>query len=128
MRYKTRKSFMMKLALSIIALSIVGLVAMFVIVNTIVRSTIYNNVIGVAHGDVRAISMEIDAWFNTSNHIVNNLSRLLPGLGIDSIKPISDELFSHKLADRIVKGYTYLMPFYDYFITLDYDPDPDKEV
>ncbi|MDR2903662.1 MAG: DUF2461 domain-containing protein [Clostridiales bacterium] len=33
-----------------------------------------------------------------------------------------NELFSADLADRIVKGYTFLMPFYDYFITLDSDP------
>jgi len=24
------------------------------------------------------------------------------------------------------EGYTFLMPFYDYFITMDSDPDPDK--
>jgi len=37
------------------------------------------------------------------------------------------ELFSPELADRLVSGYRFLMPFYDYFITLDSDPDP-KEV
>ena len=35
-----------------------------------------------------------------------------------------NELFSPKLAERIVKGYQFLMPFYDYFITLDSDPAP----
>jgi len=39
---------------------------------------------------------------------------------------ISEELFSRNIVDRIVKGYTFLMPLYDYFITLDSDPDPDK--
>jgi len=38
-----------------------------------------------------------------------------------------EELFSSELADRLVKGYQFLMPFYDYFITLDSEPDP-KEV
>ena len=38
----------------------------------------------------------------------------------------SEELFSPKLADRIVKGYEFLMPLYDYFITLDADPHPDE--
>jgi len=33
------------------------------------------------------------------------------------------ELFSPTLADRLVKGYKFLLPFYDYFITLDSDPD-----
>jgi uncharacterized protein (TIGR02453 family) len=35
-----------------------------------------------------------------------------------------DELYSRDLADRLVKGYTFLMPFYAYLITLDSDPDP----
>ena len=35
-----------------------------------------------------------------------------------------EELFSPELANRIVGGYQFLMPFYDYFITLDLDPDP----
>ena len=34
------------------------------------------------------------------------------------------ELFSSELVDRLVSGYRFLMPFYDYFITLDADPDP----
>jgi len=35
-----------------------------------------------------------------------------------------EELFSRELADRLVNGYQSLMPFYDYFITLDSDPEP----
>jgi len=35
-----------------------------------------------------------------------------------------NELFSPELATRLVNGYKFLMPFYDYFITLDSDPDP----
>jgi len=35
-----------------------------------------------------------------------------------------DELYSHELVDRLVSGYKFLMPFYDYFVTLDSDPDP----
>jgi len=42
-------------------------------------------------------------------------------------QPISEELFSRDLVDRLVAGFTFLMPLYDYFITLDYDPEPDKE-
>ena len=41
-------------------------------------------------------------------------------------QPIGEELFSRDIADRLITGYTFLMPFYDYFITLDSDPDPDK--
>jgi len=35
-----------------------------------------------------------------------------------------DELLSPALVDRLVSGYQFLMPFYDYLITLDSDPDP----
>ncbi|MCL2842073.1 MAG: DUF2461 domain-containing protein [Oscillospiraceae bacterium] len=35
-----------------------------------------------------------------------------------------EELFSAKLADRLVSGYQFLMPFYDYVVTLDADPEP----
>ena len=35
-----------------------------------------------------------------------------------------EELYSHDLVDRLVSGYKLLMPFYDYFVTLDSDPDP----
>ena len=37
---------------------------------------------------------------------------------------ISEALFTPQLVDRIVAGYQFLMPFYDYFISLDSDPDP----
>lgn len=36
----------------------------------------------------------------------------------------SDELFSSELTNRLVEGYSFLMPLYDYFITLDSDPTP----
>jgi len=36
----------------------------------------------------------------------------------------SPELFSRELADRLVSGYAFLMPLYDYFVTLDSDPTP----
>ena len=35
-----------------------------------------------------------------------------------------DELYSPELSNRLANGYKFLMPFYDYFITLDSDPDP----
>ena len=35
-----------------------------------------------------------------------------------------EELYSRDLVDRLISGYKFLMPFYDYFITLDSDPDP----
>lgn len=39
--------------------------------------------------------------------------------------PNGTELFSPELADRLVSGFELLMPLYDYFVTLDSDPDPE---
>ena len=41
-------------------------------------------------------------------------------------QPNGEELYSPELAERLVSGYKYLMTFYDYFITLDSDPNPDE--
>jgi len=38
-------------------------------------------------------------------------------------QPINDELFSRALVDRLVAGYKFLMPFYDYFASLDSELD-----
>lgn len=37
---------------------------------------------------------------------------------------LTDELFSRELVDRLKAGFEMLLPFYDYFVTLDGDPDP----
>ena len=50
------------------------------------------------------------AWYNKKT------------LSLIHTQKIGDALFSPELTDRIVKGYSFLMPFYDYFITLDSDP------
>ena len=35
-----------------------------------------------------------------------------------------EELFSDDFKIRLIRGYTFLMPYYDYFVTLDSDPSP----
>ena len=37
---------------------------------------------------------------------------------------LEEALFSRDLVDRLKKGYDFLLPYYDYFITLDSDSDP----
>ena len=37
---------------------------------------------------------------------------------------LTEELFSRQLVDRLQKGYAFLLPYYDYFVTLEGDPDP----
>ncbi|MCL2539326.1 MAG: DUF2461 domain-containing protein, partial [Oscillospiraceae bacterium] len=39
--------------------------------------------------------------------------------------PNGAELFSPQLTERLITGFMSLMPYYDYFITLDLDPAPD---
>jgi len=40
------------------------------------------------------------------------------------IQQNGEELFSPKLVDKLASGYEFLMPLYDYFVTLDSDPEP----
>jgi len=54
---------------------------------------------------------DLEAWYNKKT------------IALIHDQPITEELFSRDLVERIVKGYTFLMPFYNYFITLDSDPD-----
>lgn len=37
---------------------------------------------------------------------------------------LTDELFSRDIVERLKQGYAFLLPWYDYFVTLDGDPDP----
>jgi len=37
---------------------------------------------------------------------------------------LTEELFSREIVDRLKAGYEFLLPYYDYFVTLDSDPDP----
>ena len=37
---------------------------------------------------------------------------------------LTEELFSREVIGRLKDGYRFLLPYYDYFITLDGDPDP----
>jgi len=40
---------------------------------------------------------------------------------------LTEELFSRAIVDRLKRGFEFLLPYYDYFVTLDGDPDPRKE-
>lgn len=37
---------------------------------------------------------------------------------------LTENLFSRKILERILRGYDFLIPYYQYFATLDGDPDP----
>ena len=38
---------------------------------------------------------------------------------------LTEELFSRDVVDRIKTGYEFLLPYYDYFLTLPSDPEPE---
>ena len=37
---------------------------------------------------------------------------------------LTEELFSRRLVERLKSGFAFLLPYYDYFVTLSGDPDP----
>ena len=37
---------------------------------------------------------------------------------------LTEELFSREIVERLKKGFDFLLPYYDYFVTLEGDPDP----
>ena len=39
---------------------------------------------------------------------------------------LTEELFSRAIVDRLKQGFEFLLPYYDYFVTLDGDPDPSQ--
>ena len=41
---------------------------------------------------------------------------------------LTEELFSREIVDRLKQGYEFLLPYYDYFVTLDGDRDPREEL
>jgi len=60
----------------------------------------------------QSTSQKLAEWYNKKSLVLVHEQRH------------GDELFSPALADRLVEGCRFLMPFYDYFITLDSDPEP----
>ena len=52
------------------------------------------------------------AWYNKKS------------LTVGHEEPLSELLYTPELADRLAEGFTFLMPYYDYFSTLWADPDP----
>ena len=43
---------------------------------------------------------------------------------IGHYEKLDEILFSRALVDRLKTGFAFLLPYYDYFVTLDGDPDP----
>ena len=46
-------------------------------------------------------------------------------ISITHEEKLTEELFSRDVVDRIKTGYAFLLPYYDYFLTLPSDPEPE---
>ena len=77
-----------KLLLGIVLLSALGLVVAFGIVNTVVRSIVYDNVMESNHLYRVVLAQEMDAWFEVGNNIVEVLSEVLPHAERDQVMDI----------------------------------------
>ena len=59
-----------------------------------------------------APSPELEPWYRAKYFSIGHEEKL------------TEELFSREIVERLKQGYAFLLPYYDYFITLDGDPDP----
>ncbi len=59
-----------------------------------------------------APSKLLEPWYRARSFTICHSDRL------------TDELFSRDIVDHLKRDFTFLLPYYDYFVTLDGDPDP----
>ena len=62
-----------------------------------------------------APSKLLEPWYRTKSFSICHEDKL------------TDEVFSRDIVDRLKEGYRFLLPYYDYFVTLDSDPDPREQ-
>jgi len=98
--HKSNLSFFGRLVLGIATLAIIGLVVMSVIVNTLVRGIIYNNVIDIAQSDKTIQAKEIDIWLGTASQAVSSLATFLEAMP-------SEEHFT-AIAESFVAKYDFI--------------------
>jgi uncharacterized protein (DUF2461 family) len=63
----------------------------------------------------QAPSKLLERWYRAKSFSISHGDKL------------TDELFCRDIVDRLKTGCTFLLPYYDYFLTLDGDPDPREE-
>ena len=59
-----------------------------------------------------APSKLLEPWYQVKSFTISHQEKL------------TDELFSREIVGRLRSGYAFLLPYYDYFVTLDGEPDP----
>lgn len=62
-----------------------------------------------------APSKALEPWYRMKNFSIIHEEKL------------SEELFSRDIVGRLLSGYDFLVPFYQYFVALEGDPDPAEE-
>lgn len=72
-----KTKFSVKLALGIIAISAAELTAAFLVVHTVVRSTIYDNAVNIVRRDMLIRAREIDACFLKHSQLVEHIDTAL---------------------------------------------------
>jgi len=86
-----------KLIAGILIFSIIGLIAAVIIVNTVVRSTIYDNILEREYLSRITNAQELDAWFEISNQTITNLSHVVHHIPryqlVDMLEFIADQYY-----------------------------------
>lgn len=54
----------------------------------------------------------LEPWYQMKSFAISHSDKL------------TDELFNRDIVEHLKTGYEFLLPYYDYFVTLDGDPDP----
>ena len=62
-----------------------------------------------------APSAVLEPWYRAKYFFIGHTDKL------------TDELFGREIVDHLKSGYEFLLPYYDYFVTLNGDPDPTME-
>ena len=99
-RPKAGMGFFGKLVLGMTSLSFLGLVTMFVIVNTLVRDVVYDNMLGISQRDKAIQAGEIDRWFDVASQTVRGLATVL--------KSLSSEHYFATIAGNFVLEYDFI--------------------
>ena len=81
-----------KLMLGVIATSLAGLIIAFFMVNTIVRNSIYGNIIDAAQSNMTIYANELDAWFANSLYVLDTMAAVFEDLGEDYVRGLTTAL------------------------------------
>jgi len=98
--HKTRLNLSIKLVLGMAVISLMGLSTIFIVVNTVVRGVIHDNVLGIVQRDKAIQTSEIDIWFGTASQTVNSLATVL--------KSLSSEHYFSVIARNLTMEYDFI--------------------